>query len=122
MVGFMAALADIFPEMPLLSVIMVIMTVVIYAAMTVAMIAGMIPTAVSITGDAAWRAPMGTTVIGGLMLSTVLTLLIVPACFSLADGVEKRLGPALRRRVLSFEPEHALDAHGGAGQVPHPAE
>ncbi len=89
---------------------------------TVAMIAGMIPTAVSITGDAAWRAPMGTTVIGGLMLSTVLTLLIVPACFSLADGVEKRLGPALRRRVLSFEPEHALDAHGGAGQVPHPAE
>ena len=74
---------------------------------TVAMVAGMIPTAVSLSGDAAWRAPMGTVVIGGLILSTVLTLLIVPAGFSLADGLEKRLGPWLRQRVLTFEPEHA---------------
>src|SRR5512139_1264487 len=41
---------------------------------TVAMVAGMIPTAVSLSGDASWRAPMGITVIGGLILSTVLTL------------------------------------------------
>jgi hypothetical protein len=39
---------------------------------------------------------MGTVVIGGLMLSTLLTLLIVPAGFSLADGFEKRVGPWLR--------------------------
>ncbi|HET9336340.1 MAG TPA: efflux RND transporter permease subunit, partial [Sphingomicrobium sp.] len=69
---------------------------------TVAMVAGMIPTAVSLSGDAAWRAPMGTVVIGGLILSTLLTLLIVPAAFSLADGVEKRIGPWLRRRVLTY--------------------
>jgi len=73
---------------------------------TVAMTAGMLPTALSIGGDAAWRAPMGTVVIGGLILSTVLTLLIVPAAFSLADGVEKRIGPKLRRSFLTFEPEH----------------
>jgi multidrug efflux pump subunit AcrB len=73
---------------------------------TVAMVAGMVPTAISITGDAAWRAPMGTTVIGGLILSTLLTLLIVPAGFSLADGLEKRLGPWLRHRVLTYRPEH----------------
>jgi multidrug efflux pump subunit AcrB len=36
---------------------------------------------------------MGTVVIGGLTLSTLLTLLIVPAGFSLADGFEKRIGP-----------------------------
>jgi len=36
-------------------------------------------------------------------------LLIVPAGFSLADGLEKRLGPWLRRRVLTFEPHHAND-------------
>jgi hypothetical protein len=77
---------------------------------TVAMVAGMIPTAVSLSGDAAWRAPMGTVVIGGLIMSTLLTLLIVPAAFSLADGVEKRLGPWLRKRFLTFEPEHR---HGG---------
>ncbi len=37
---------------------------------TVAMVAGMIPTAISLSGDAAWRAPMGTVVIGGLIMST----------------------------------------------------
>ncbi|MET0181153.1 MAG: efflux RND transporter permease subunit, partial [Novosphingobium sp.] len=72
---------------------------------TVAMVAGMIPTAVSVAGDAAWRAPMGTVVIGGLILSTALTLLIVPAGFSIADGIEKRLGPWLRNKLLTYRPE-----------------
>ncbi len=85
---------------------------------TVAMVAGMVPTAISLSGDAAWRAPMGTVVIGGLLLSTLLTLLIVPAGFSLADGLEKRLGPWLRKRVLTYEPEHA---HPGQME-PQPAE
>jgi hypothetical protein len=71
----------------------------------------MIPTALSISGDAAWRSPMGTTVIGGLLLSTALTLLIVPAGFSLADGLEKRLGPWLRRRILTYNPDD--EAHPG---------
>ncbi len=79
---------------------------------TVAMTAGMVPTALSLSGDGAWRAPMGVTVIGGLILSTLLTLLIVPAAFSLADGFEKRVGPKLRRRLLTFEPHHA--GHQGA--------
>ena len=77
---------------------------------TVAMTAGMVPTAVALSGDGAWRAPMGTVVIGGLLLSTVLTLLIVPAAFSLADGLEKRLGPRLRRSLLTYEPEHGVAA------------
>jgi multidrug efflux pump subunit AcrB len=68
---------------------------------TVAMTAGMVPTALSLSGDGAWRAPMGTVVIGGLILSTLLTLLIVPAGFSLADGLEKRLGPWLTRKMLN---------------------
>ena len=71
---------------------------------TVAMVAGMIPTAVSVGGDGGWRAPMGIVVIGGLTLSTALTLLIVPAGFSLADGVEKRIGPWLARKVLGYQP------------------
>jgi multidrug efflux pump subunit AcrB len=77
---------------------------------TVAMTAGMIPTALSLGGDSAWRQPMGTMVMGGLILSTMLTLVIVPAGFSLADGFEKRIGPKLRRVFLTFEPEHALAA------------
>ena len=56
--------------------------------------------------------------IGGLILSTLLTLLIVPAGFSLADGFEKRAGPWLRKRLLSYQPgdEHSTKEglHGGA--------
>ena len=68
---------------------------------TVAMTAGMIPTAISLSGDGAWRAPMGTVVIGGLILSTLLTLLIVPAGLSLAAGIEQRLGPWLSGKLLN---------------------
>lgn len=71
---------------------------------TVAMTAGMVPTAISLSGDGAWRQPMGVVVIGGLILSTMLTLLIVPAGFSLADGFEKRAGPWLRQRFLTYRP------------------
>ncbi len=85
---------------------------------TVAMTAGMVPSALSLGGDGAWRAPMGTVVIGGLCLSTLLTLLIVPAAFSLADGLEKRLGPALPRRFLTYDPAHRHGAPGhGTGET-----
>ena len=85
---------------------------------TVAMVAGMLPTALSLSGDSAWRAPMGTVVIGGLIMSTALTLLIVPAGFSLADSLEKRLGPWLRERLLTYKPG---DERGGAAEA-YPAE
>jgi len=64
---------------------------------TVAMVAGMIPVAVSLSGDGSWRSPMGVTVIGGLILSTLLTLLIVPPSFSIAEDIERWLGPRLGR-------------------------
>jgi|TARA_R100000501_G_scaffold15113_1_gene27400 multidrug efflux pump subunit AcrB len=66
---------------------------------TVAMASGMLPTAIATTGGAGFRAPMGIVVIGGLILSTILTLLIVPAGFSLADDFEKWLGKILGRLV-----------------------
>ncbi len=71
---------------------------------TVAMVAGMMPTAMALTGDSSFRSPMGITVIGGLTLSTILTLLIVPATFSLAVGVEEWIGPRLGRRLLTYRP------------------
>ncbi len=90
---------------------------------TVAMIAGMVPTAVSLGGDAGWRSPMGIVVIGGLALSTLLTLLLVPAGFSLADGLEKRVGPWIGRRVLSYDPhEAARERRDHAAGEAFPAE
>jgi len=85
---------------------------------TMAMTAGMVPTAISLSGDSAWRAPMGTVVIGGLTLSTALTLLIVPAGFSLADGLEKRLGPWLRNRFLTYNPDEEREREAKAGALP----
>ncbi|QZD94221.1 efflux RND transporter permease subunit [Qipengyuania gelatinilytica] len=91
---------------------------------TVAMTAGMVPTALSLSGDGAWRAPMGTVVIGGLILSTLLTLLIVPAGFSLADGFEKRAGPWLRNKFLTYRPGDEDKLAGSKGNQPgiEPAE
>jgi multidrug efflux pump subunit AcrB len=68
---------------------------------TVAMVAGMVPTALALTGDGAFAQPMGVTVIGGLIVSTFLTLLIVPASFSLAVGLEGRVGPWLRYHLTT---------------------
>lgn len=92
---------------------------------TVAMTAGMVPTALSLSGDGAWRQPMGIVVMGGLVVSTLLTLIIVPAGFSLADGLEKRVGPWLRTRLLTYQPgdegnpETPVSGQGGhSGPLP----
>ena len=83
---------------------------------TVAMSAGMVPVALSLSGDGAWRQPMGIVVMGGLVLSTLLTLLIVPAGFSLADGVEKRVGPWMRSRLLTYKPGDDTRPVSGAAE------
>ncbi|PSJ40978.1 efflux RND transporter permease subunit [Allosphingosinicella deserti] len=80
---------------------------------TVAMVAGMLPTAISISGDGSWRSPMGIVVIGGLILSTILTLVIVPAGFSLADSFEQWLAPKVGRLLTHKRP---------ALPTPQPAE
>jgi len=87
---------------------------------TVAMTAGMVPTALSLSGDGAWRAPMGTVVIGGLIVSTLLTLVIVPAGFSLADGFERRAGPWLRNKMLTYKTGD--DRHDRSNTEVQPAE
>lgn len=87
---------------------------------TVAMVAGMVPTALSLSGDGAWRAPMGVVVIGGLILSTLLTLLIVPAGFSLADSIEKRLGRFFSSNLLTYKKGDDTKPHGEP--APQPAE
>jgi HAE1 family hydrophobic/amphiphilic exporter-1 len=54
---------------------------------TLAMIFGMLPTALAIGAGAEMRAPMARAVIGGLITSTALTLLVVPVVYTLLDDV-----------------------------------
>lgn len=49
---------------------------------TIAMSAGMLPVALGFEGDASFRAPMAVAVIGGLLTSTLLSLLVVPVVYT----------------------------------------
>jgi multidrug efflux pump subunit AcrB len=81
---------------------------------TVAMVAGMLPVALGLGGDKEFRAPMAIAVIGGLITSTALTLVIVPAAFTLVDDIERWLAPKFGR-VLTAQPPPA-----GTPPQPHP--
>jgi HAE1 family hydrophobic/amphiphilic exporter-1 len=78
---------------------------------TLAMIFGMLPLALGLGQGAEMRAPMGRAVIGGLITSTVLTLVVVPVVYTLFDD----LGRWLTGRFL---PANAIeqDAHPHAAR------
>ena len=64
---------------------------------TVAMVAGMFPVAAGWGGDADFRSPMAIAVIGGFITLTMLTLVIVPAVFTLFDDIERWMAPKAAR-------------------------
>jgi multidrug efflux pump subunit AcrB len=57
---------------------------------TAAMVAGMLPIALGFGADTGFRRPMALAVIGGLITSTALSLLVVPAVFSTIHGFGER--------------------------------
>lgn len=57
---------------------------------SLAIIAGAIPTALTLGPGAELRAPMGIVVIGGTFVSTLLTLFVVPCAYSLLSRLESR--------------------------------
>ncbi len=79
---------------------------------TLAMIFGMMPLALGLGEGGEQRAPMAHAVIGGLLSSTVLTLIFVPVALTYLDGLARRLRP--------FLPRSADDAHHE--DAAHPAE
>jgi multidrug efflux pump subunit AcrB len=70
---------------------------------TIAMIAGMTPIAMGWAGDPSFRAPMGVAVIGGLIVSTVMSLFIVPAMFTVVDDFQQWLVRLGRRGTAGDE-------------------
>lgn len=72
---------------------------------TLAMVFGMLPTALGLGRGAEFRAPMATAVIGGLILSTMLTLLVIPCVYTYFDDFSRFLSRRIFRR--SLEPEVA---------------
>lgn len=64
---------------------------------TIAMVAGMLPTALGVGESSAFRQPMAVTVIGGLLLSTLLSLVFVPVVYTYIDDVQRWVSPRLRK-------------------------
>lgn len=58
---------------------------------TIAMIAGMLPVALGIGAGSEARAPMAIAVIGGLVTSTVFTLVVIPVVFTYVDDFQNWL-------------------------------
>ena len=70
---------------------------------TMAMAAGMLPTAFALEKGAEFRQPMAVAVIGGLLTSTVLSLVLVPVVYEFVDDFEQWLKPRLARLVTPAE-------------------
>lgn len=69
---------------------------------TIAMASGMLPAALSLMGgDSSFRQPMAIVVIGGVMMSTLLSLIVIPVIFTFVDDLEKSLKRLLRWVGLS---------------------
>jgi len=62
-------------------------------------IAGMMPIAIGLGSGAESRAPMGTCVVGGMLTSTVLTLIVIPVIYSVADDAQNLISRLRRRRT-----------------------
>ncbi len=64
---------------------------------TLAMIFGMLPMAIGLGDGGELQAPMGRAVIGGVITSTVLTLVVVPVAYSYLDNLGKRIARWFKR-------------------------
>ncbi len=79
---------------------------------SIAMSAGMLPSALGVGEGGAFRSPMAIAVIGGIIVSTVLSLVVVPSFFLIMDDVSRFLGWLFGRFVgkkddelLAMEPQ-----------------
>jgi HAE1 family hydrophobic/amphiphilic exporter-1 len=82
---------------------------------SVAIIAGMVPVALGIGEGGDFRAPLGRAVIGGVVTSTVLTLLVIPTVYEVMDGMRAWVVAKFRRAL----PRGASHGTREAAAAPH---
>jgi multidrug efflux pump subunit AcrB len=85
---------------------------------TIAMVAGMMPSALAFGDGGEFRSPMALAVIGGLLFSTILSLVFVPAMFIVMDDIGSLIWRFGKKLVV-----HSEDAdHDGHGDDHHAAQ
>jgi len=88
---------------------------------TPALVLAMSPIALKLGEGSEWRAPMAVTVIGGLLTSTLLTLVLIPAVYTIMDDFTGALSRAPRFvvRLVSLRPtRHSHVAEPETPRVP----
>ena len=89
---------------------------------TAALVLAMSPIALKLGEGSEWRAPMAVTVIGGLLTSTLLTLVLIPAIYTIMDDFQGLVAgaPALVRRAVGWRP--ARRPHVAEPELPRTPE
>jgi hydrophobic/amphiphilic exporter-1 (mainly G- bacteria), HAE1 family len=85
---------------------------------SVAIVAGMIPVALGAGEGGDFNAPLGRAVIGGVVTSTLLTLLVIPTVYEIMDGLRERIRAFLRRGLRMHAVPHGGDARAAAAESP----
>ena len=76
---------------------------------TLAMIFGMLPTALGLGAGSEFRSPMAHAVIGGLITSSLLTLVVVPVAYTYLDDLGHAFGTLIRRWTAAPEERQAAE-------------
>ena len=82
---------------------------------TFALVAGMVPVALGGGEGGDFRAPLGVTVIGGVITSTLLTLLVIPTVYEILADTRDWLGARLFGTKSASVP-HVAHAHPAGGR------
>ncbi|MFA9231495.1 MAG: efflux RND transporter permease subunit [Microgenomates group bacterium] len=72
---------------------------------SIAMSAGMLPSALGVGEGGAFRAPMATAVIGGIIVSTVLSLIVVPSFYLIMDDLSRLISWIFKGMISEKEAE-----------------
>lgn len=76
---------------------------------TLSLIAGMLPIALAIGRGSEFRETIGITIIGGVTLSTLLTLLVIPCSYTIFDDISESFARFKRRRLMGGRPNSGDD-------------
>ncbi|RXT39400.1 efflux RND transporter permease subunit [Bradyrhizobium betae] len=87
---------------------------------TIAMAAGMMPSALAVGAGGEFRSPMALAVIGGLIFSTILSLVFVPAMFMVMDDLGALIWRFGKRLIVHSEDAETAGHHEAADAAPTP--
>jgi multidrug efflux pump len=78
---------------------------------SVATVFGALPIALGLGAGAGSRRPLGYVIIGGLIVSTLITLYLVPAVFVVFERLRGRRAPVAASRAADLDPRAATASH-----------